>query len=56
MVLPYVLQNGTRWVPVDYFDSPMDDFSQYIHAWDLAYLRFCCMVRKLLYQEHTESK
>lgn len=47
-VVPYILRNGTKYVPVFYFEGEISSLfqkSETLEGWDLAYLKFCCKVQ-----------
>ncbi|XP_026289035.1 uncharacterized protein LOC113214011 isoform X2 [Frankliniella occidentalis] len=47
-VVPYILRNGTKYVPVFYFEGDTCSLiqkSETLEGWDLAYLKFCCKVQ-----------
>ena len=47
-VVPYVISNNEKHVPLFYFEGDVDDIkslSSQIIGWDLAYLKFCCRVQ-----------
>jgi len=47
-VVPYTLKEGTKYVPLFYFEGETDNLqlkSESVEGWDLAYLKFCCKVQ-----------
>ena len=47
-VVPYTVKNGTKYVPLFYFEGETDHLklkSEEVEGWDLAYLKFCCKVQ-----------
>jgi len=47
-VVPYTVKNGTKYVPLFYFEGETDHLklkSEEVQGWDLAYLKFCCKVQ-----------
>ncbi|KAJ1532298.1 hypothetical protein ONE63_000907 [Megalurothrips usitatus] len=47
-VVPYILRNGTKYVPVFYFEGEISSLfqkSETLEGWSLAYLKFCCKVQ-----------
>ena len=47
-VVPYTVKNGTKYVPLFYFEGETDHLklkSEDVEGWDLAYLKFCCKVQ-----------
>ncbi|KAK3910587.1 Protein transport protein Sec31A [Frankliniella fusca] len=47
-VVPYILRNGIKYVPVFYFEGDTCSLiqkSETLEGWDLAYLKFCCKVQ-----------
>ena len=46
-VVPYTVKEGTKYVPLFYFEGETDHLklkSETVNGWDLAYLKFCCKV------------
>ena len=46
-VVPYTVKEGTKYVPLFYFEGETDHLklkSESVNGWDLAYLKFCCKV------------
>ena len=47
-VVPYTVKEGTKYVPLFYFEGETDHLklkSESVQGWDLAYLKFCCKVQ-----------
>ena len=47
-VVPYTVKEGTKYVPLFYFEGETDHLklkSETVQGWDLAYLKFCCKVQ-----------
>lgn len=47
-VVPYTVKEGTKYVPLFYFEGETDHLklkSETVNGWDLAYLKFCCKVQ-----------
>ena len=47
-VVPYTVKDGTKYVPLFYFEGETDHLklkSDAVDGWDLAYLKFCCKVQ-----------
>ncbi|KAH8264068.1 hypothetical protein KR038_002103 [Drosophila bunnanda] len=47
-LIPYIVINGCPWLPLSYLlDVPEElrNKSQVVRGWDLAYLKFCCLVQ-----------
>ena len=47
-VVPYVVKEGTKYMPLFYFEGETDQLklrTESVLGWDLAYLRFCCKVQ-----------
>lgn len=47
-VVPYTVKEGTKYVPLFYFEGETDHLklkSESVEGWDLAYLKFCCKVQ-----------
>ena len=47
-VVPYTVKEGTKYVPLFYFEGETDNLklkSEVVEGWDLAYLKFCCKVQ-----------
>ena len=45
--MPYTVKEGTKYVPLFYFEGETDHLklkSETVNGWDLAYLKFCCKV------------
>ena len=46
-MVPYTVKEGTKYVPLFYFEGETDHLklkSETVNGWDLAYLKFCCKV------------
>jgi len=47
-VVPYTVKEGTKYVPLFYFEGETEHLklkSEVVDGWDLAYLKFCCKVQ-----------
>jgi len=47
-VVPYTVKEGTKYVPLFYFEGETEHLklkSELVDGWDLAYLKFCCKVQ-----------
>ena len=57
-VVPYTVKEGTKYVPLFYFEGETDHLklkSETVNGWDLAYLKFCCKVSFFFLSERCQT-